>query len=322
LENILSNKFGENKMDQFTFGLDPEFMLCKDGKLVSAISCLPSKEKKKPYYYDNVLAEIIVEPASSKLDAVKNTRKSLRDLTKVLPKNIKFTIKSSTDYPSSELNCSESKIVSCNPEFNVYTLQKVFPPDEDVEFKDGYYQFKYPLRTAGGHIHVGSEFLQGSLDALNIIRIMDLFVGIPSLYLDTDTTSKRRKKLYGHAGSHRIQDHGVEYRTLGNFWISSPELFELIYDLTDFSYNFIHQGLHEKFWTINEDALDSDDPSMAFTCTGYDVDYLQKAINNCDKKMADKFLLFIQNYLPKNLIEKIESLSNKPLPDPYESWEI
>ena len=38
--------------------------------------------------------------------------------------------------------------------------------------------------------------------------------------------------------------------------------------------------------------------------------------------MADKFLLFIQNYLPKNLIEKIESLSNKPLADPYESWEI
>jgi hypothetical protein len=32
--------------------------------------------------------------------------------------------------------------------------------------------------------------------------------------------------------------------------------------------------------------------------------------------------MFITNYLPKNLVEKIEQLSDKPLPDPYDAWNL
>ena len=152
--------------------------------------------------------------------------------------------------------------------------------------------------------------------------MMDLFIGIPSLFMDTDPTSKERRKIYGHAGSHRMTDYGFEYRSLGNFWFSTKEHVELIYDLVKFILHFVNEGDHKKFWSVNEKLLSGNDPSRAYTCIGYDAKALCKAINSCDKKQAEKFMIFIHNYLPDSLARKIDILSNKELPDIYDSWNI
>ena len=310
----------------FSFGLDPEFMLMQDSELKSAISFLPKKENAiskngNDFYFDNVLAEIAIKPANSKDEAITNIQSALQNLAKLIG-SAKFVIKASGNYPKSELNCSDAKIAGCNPEWNVYSLQQVFPPDEDVDLLDGYYQFKTPFRSAGGHIHLGSDDLEDPMQVFGVIRMMDLFIGIPSIFLDTDETSKDRRRIYGHAGSHRVPEYGLEYRTLGNFWLSSPELVGLIYDLSSFVLDFVGNKHHERFWKINEDLLDEEDPSLAYSCVGYDVNALKKAINTCNKKLADKFMIFAGNYLPDNLLNEIDRLSGKPLQNPYDAWSI
>ena len=311
---------------QFTWGTDPEFMLMHHNELRSAIDILPAKENafKKTgneYYFDNVLAEIAVKPAKNKDDAIIHIKKSLHELARIISPG-KFVIKAAANYPFKEINCLKAKIAACNPEWDAYTLQCVFPPDEVAELIEGYYQFKTPFRSAGGHIHLGAEKLQDHSTDLNVVRMMDLFIGIPSLFLDTDDTSLSRRKLYGHAGSHRTTEYGLEYRVLGNFWLSSPRLVSLIYDLCEFVLNFVEAKNHEKFWSVNEDLLDEEDPSVAYDCFGYDVNSLINCINNCDKSQADKFMMFIANYLPESLYNEIEKLSGQPLPDVYESWGI
>ena len=311
---------------QFTWGSDPEFMIVHHGELKSAIDILPPKEtpiKKNgnAFYFDNVLAEIAVKPAETKNEALNNIKKSLCELAKIVSP-AKFVIKASANFPYKEISGPKAKIAGCNPEWNAYSLQIVLPPDEEVELMEGYYQFKTPFRSAGGHIHLGAEELLDESVILNVIRMMDLFIGIPSLYLDLDPTSINRRRIYGHAGSHRKTEYGLEYRTLGNFWLSSPKLVSLIYDLSEFTLNFVEQNLHEKFWSVNEDLLDEEDPSVAYNCFGYDINSLINCINNCDKSQADKFMTFISNYLPDKLYNEIENLIGQPLPDIYESWGI
>lgn len=314
-------------MSNFSWGTDPEFMIIHHGELKSAIGILPKKEKAvvskngHSFYFDNVLAEISIKPANNKDEAVSNVRSALYELSKAVSPG-KFIIRASDNYPKKELNCFDAKIASCNPEWDVYSLQQIFPPDEDVDLLDGYYQFKTLFRSAGGHIHIGSERLQDPLEAFGVIRMMDLFLGIPSIYMDTDITSKDRRKIYGHAGSHRMPEYGVEYRTLGNFWLSSPEHVSLIYDLTEFVLDFVENKNHEKFWSVDESLFDEDDPSLAYTCFGYNVEMLRKAINTCNKKEAEKFMMFISNYLPPRLLDAINQLSEKEIPDPYVAWNI
>lgn len=315
-------------MTKFTFGSDPEFMLFHKDQLKSAIGVLPVKESPEKisghgFYCDNVLAEIAVKPASTKAESLEAIGESLSILSDLI-KDYKFKVLAAAEYPAKELKGNLARLAGCNPEWSVYSLTVIEPPEKMVDFMDGYYYFKVPFRTAGGHIHLGSELFSDPLEIFNVIRMMDLFIGVPSIFMDTDPTSKERRKAYGVAGSHRVPEEGnrLEYRPLGNFWFSSPEHVELIYDLCSFVLQFVEDGGHQKFWSVNEELLDEQDPSVAHLCTGYDVNALQKCINTCDKKQAAKFMMVVENYLPAELTQRIVKFSGKPLPDPYETWSL
>lgn len=311
----------------FTFGCDPEVMLVdNNGKLVSAIGILPDKDDALPkdgnkFYFDNMLAEIAVKPASTKKEAIENIRLALKGLCECV-KPFKIEIKASANYPKKEINCFDAVRASCEPEWNVYTLKENYLPDENVDLINGNYQFKTPFRSAGGHIHLGSEKLYDSIFAFATVRMMDLFIGIPSLFLDKDPSSKERRKIYGHAGSHRIPDHGLEYRALGNFWLTSPRHVSLIYDLTSFVFEFVDKKEHENFLEINESLLDEEDQSLAYNCFGFDCKSLTECIDNWDMVNAEKFMLFIKNYLPEELILEIEELSKEEIKNPYVEWNL
>jgi hypothetical protein len=81
------------------------------------------------------------------------------------------------------------------------------------------------LRVAAGHVHVGWTEDANILDARHLrhcrdlVKQFDWFLGAWSIRHDKDLT---RRKLYGKAGSYRPKPYGMEYRTLSNFWISSP----------------------------------------------------------------------------------------------------
>jgi len=303
---------------KFTFGTDPEFMIGRGDELISAISVLPRKESAlsragSKFYYDNVLSEIAVKPGSNREEVVHNIRQALQQLAKLV-KPAKFLVRASAKYPAKQLTHREARIAGCNPEWNVYTLKCVLPPEEIIS--------NTSFRTAGGHIHIGAEGLNNPVRAFDVVRMMDLFLGIPSLFLDKDQTSQERRKIYGHAGSHRATNYGFEYRALGNFWFQSPKHVELIYDLTNFVLNFVEEGGHKKFWIVNENLLDGNDPSKAYRCTGYDAKALCRSINGSDKRQAEKFMMFIGNYLPHDLMQRVEEMSLQDMLDPYENWDL
>ncbi len=315
----------------FRFGGDPEFML-KDtiGQFKSAIGIIPGSKSKKFrigdyfYYYDNVLAECNIQPASSKDEAIKNIRTALQQYAELVGSHgVKLVVQAAQRYPRKELQTKEAKHVGCKSESCAYELiDEVDPRPLQKKFK------KTTLRTAGGHIHLGTPLGFEYLSSISLIRMIDLFVGIPSLYLDNDPSSSERRKLYGEAGRYRRPKHGVEYRALSNFWLGSPQLVGLIYDLCEYTIDFVDRGKNQELWKIDESTLESDDfwnnggdPRKCHQCHGYDVKLLRDCFKTGNKQMAWPLMSLVERYLPPGLCNEIvkESAFSR---DFYSAWSL
>ena len=318
----------KSKRKPFTFGSDPEFMLVRDGKHYSAIEILKQSKDNKiklngfEFYYDNVMAEASIPPSNSKSEAIETLGKMLASLAGlVVP--YKIACQASVDFPEDQLQSKEAKAIGCTPELCAYQLETVIPPAE--QFSTG------TLRTSGGHIHIGAKIAQDMYGLLHVIRLLDLFLGIPSTLIDKDPTSKRRKQLYGAAGRFRQPDYGCEYRSIGNFWLTSPALVSLIYDITEFTVNFVQDGRQDELWNIDIKKLEDDatwadinfHPSSCHKCIGYDIKELRSAIDTMDIEKAKSFMPLIARYMPSGLFSDIEkAIANAKLYDPYKEWKL
>jgi hypothetical protein len=229
-------------MVPFSFGSDPEVLLLdkKTRQPVSAIRLLPEHGKSnkvqisedQQMFYDNVLLEFNVKPAPTFSEFRENLKKCLSFAEIFLAsKNATMAIQASTIFPLSECDHPEASVFGCDPEYNIYKrspeglIMRVEPPVVTTTF-----------RTCGGHIHIGhpiatTDRSRGG-DPPLVVKLMDAFVGATALLLDTDPTSQKRRKLYGGAGTHRITSYGLEYRALSNFWITSPMLVKIMFQLT------------------------------------------------------------------------------------------
>ncbi len=318
----------------FQLGTDPELVLIKENKHFSAIPIVNTTAEKPlvwkghSFFYDNVLAECGIKPGNSKAEVVKNIREALQHYAQLV-KPYKLVIQAAATYESDQMTNKDSRIVGCRREWDAYTLQVIEPPKSLVERvynrKEASWEFLHAtnFRTAGGHIHLGDTgILQDSWKKPFIVYMLDLFLGIPSLFLDKDPTSKNRRNMYGLAGSHRATDYGLEYRPLSAFWLENPQKVELVWDICAFVLNFVSKGSHKRFWDLDEDLLDEDDPSVAYNCFGYDKDDIQEAINTCNTKMGEKFMLIVERYLPNSLMQRIEKQINEENKDFYEAWEM
>ena len=300
----------------FTFGSDPEVFLSLGGKIANAVHILPGKENMireggTAVYHDNALAEMQVEPGSNSATVVANIRKAFVLLSSAAPRH-RIEVDSSHWFSMTDLNDEESRTAGCNSEYCAYTLEQVFPP-HDVIRNTGF-------RTAGGHIHLGGhKLLSDASSILHVVRMLDLFVGIPSVFLDKDPHQLFRRKIYGQAGSHRLPDHGLEYRCLGNFWLKSPLLVELVFDLAEFTLDFVDAGGHKNFW-LSEESFDGDGDQSEL-CFGYDARLLRSAINTCDRSKAENFMHIVDCNLPKDLASRI-NLFKDSRHDFYDEWGI
>lgn len=292
---------------KFMFGTDPEFVIFENDKPKSAIDILGEKhdkdnklslifklkeEKKSFFFYDNVMLEINLQAEKSFHEVLSNIGYTFFQLASFLGNKspyYEFRAISSVNFPASELTSDKAKVFGCDPEYCAYQMQIINPPISTSGF-----------RSAGGHIHIGqTDLVNGSLtnkdeeirgrNILAFVRMMDLFVGVPSVLIDTEKASLDRRKLYGKAGSFREKPYGVEYRPLSNFWLRSPELVNIIYSLTSFVYNFCEQKNHNDFWREDE-------------CIGYDVEMVKTCINECNKDLACQiYNKVIAKILPNNL---------------------
>jgi hypothetical protein len=303
-------------MTRLSVGCDPEFMLCdNDGILKSAIGVVQGTKENKVdlgnghrAFYDNVLAEVNIVPGASGAELSQHVQDCLMRLSKIVYP-YRLRLQASATYPEKECRHADAKVFGCEPEFDAYCMGIVQAPECKTTF-----------RSAGGHIHLGyseanyplmapiKELDDGMVDRIDrdwgrvwVVRMMDLFMGVPSLWMDQDETSPARRRLYGKAGTHRPKDdYGVEYRATSNFWLKSPKMVQLAYSICAFVVDFVAQGGHEKLWLVNKE-----DPSES-QCKEYDVNGLQEAINTSNKDKAKVFLNgIVKKHMPPALYTSI-----------------
>lgn len=220
---------------KFLIGADPEFFIKKKyGGYASAVGLIggskwePKKidEDGHAILEDNVAVEFNIKPASSFDEFRSSIHKVLDHIRGILP-GYEFSKESAVSFPQEELMTPEAQMFGCEPDFDAWReCVNEKPCAEDKN-----------LRSAGGHIHVGSDLAINNPVA--VIRAMDLFLGVPSTQLDAGTL---RRELYGKAGCFRAKSYGAEYRTLSNFWIFDDSLIQWAFEGTQRALEFVEKG--------------------------------------------------------------------------------
>jgi hypothetical protein len=180
-----------------------------------------------------------------------------------LPMGLTASKKASAEFSFDQLQHPQALIFGCEPDFNAWT----------GEVNESPFCTNPQLRTAGGHIHVGT-----GRNMVEAIQLMDLFLGVPSVILDDNPSSITRKNLYGKAGAMRPKSYGLEYRVMSNYWIWSPELIRWVFIATT---SAMHSTVRLK------KKLSSD---------------IQKCINGNDRKLALELIDMYTLPMPDNYV--------------------
>ena len=235
----------------FTIGCDPEFFLLKKGKPHSAIGLVGgTKEEPKPLrkrgfsiQEDNVAVEFNIPPAYSHEEFIESIAYVMGNLKRRL-KGFTPSEDSALEFEQEQLLHPKALEFGCEPDFNAWTKQMNPRPIAE----------NHLLRSAGGHVHVGTKE-----DPIEVIRAMDLFLGVPSIKIDSK--GQRRRALYGKSGAFRVKDFGCEYRTLSNFWIFNKDLIKWVYDQTAKAIDFVESGevINPKHGDIIQQCINNSD---------------------------------------------------------------
>lgn len=298
------------KMNKCTFGTDCELMLRdrKSGQIVSAIPIIPEgKENARDLgdnygvQHDNVLIEFQVPPSTSKIEFLATVKEGLKRTKRVIGKKFELLAQASYKYPTKFLKEGDATIFGCDPTFNAWKM--IMNPKPDCRTN---------LRSAAAHFHFGRSDFENPDDETFLIaqskartvKLMDIFVGIPFTILEAnDRTNKARKKLYGKASEHRISPWGGEYRVLGNYWMRSPKLAALLFDLALFAIQKEIEGKGDEIVnSVSEDEIVS-------------------VINSASKTKALKLLKKLP--LTPELKKRVLELSKAQFdPNPCKEWKV
>ena len=239
-----------------TLGADIEEFVVHNDKIIPVCGLIggtkdtPIETPNGAVQEDNVTVEYNPRPASSEDEFVHNVLAARQDARDILSKLGLTTIAQSSHIfkPADLVACGSAAMTfGCVPDYSVHgdTGQYSPPPDPFTG-----------LRTAGGHIHFGSGINEEL--SHNIIKWADVLLGVPSVILDPD---KQRRDMYGKAGAHRLKHKdvdtydGVEYRTLGNWWVSDEKLIRWVWRCSQRAYtNAVNKVVVPEFYTslINE----------------------------------------------------------------------
>jgi hypothetical protein len=153
--------------------------------------------------------------------------------------------------------------LGCDPSRNAYGLQGRFVErPRDLEW-----------RFAGGHVHfmlAEEERLLANIHYL--VKTLDALVGIPSVCLAQNYDHFIRRRYYGLAGEYRLPPHGLEWRTLSNFWVMDPRAFMLVFDLARHALNLGRARFRNVFVGASSEKA------------------IRDTINYCDVKSAKDFM--------------------------------
>lgn len=229
---------------QITMGCDPEFFFSKGGKIIGSEKIIPKEGLHVLDQYGNpILSKIVIDGVQAELNPKETTCrvflsnnisrcfKSVLEAIKLKKDpelNIDFTQTIKIDKKELASLEPENQVLGCSPSKNAYT-KRTF-----LSVKNG---AKYYYRSAGGHIHIGNDGGNQKVKAaLNnhktLIPLLDILLGNTCVLLDRDPGNIQRRKVYGRAGEYRTPSHGVEYRTLSNFWLKNYKLASFVFGMT------------------------------------------------------------------------------------------
>lgn len=213
---------------EILIGCDPEVFVKRNGVFESAHNLIrgdkknPQKVNRGAVQVDGMALEFNIDPAASENEFLLNVQ-TVYDIMKEMVPGYELVATPVADFSFEYLKAQpkEALELGCEPDFNAWTARVNPRPDGER-----------PMRTASGHVHIGwteGEQIDG-LDhvgrAQAVVKQMDFYLGLPSLVYDGDV---RRREMYGRAGACRYKSYGVEYRTLSNAWLNSPELIKWVF---------------------------------------------------------------------------------------------
>lgn len=248
------------------FGCDPEFFFTKDGQIIGAEKVLPKeglqydpekdKTKRDGDYTskgESPTSNIIIDGIQAELNPRPNTCRAnlgneisacFRKLSTTLGEQTQIDFSANVSITEEEMaTLSEaSKKFGCAPSKNTYRKRNT------ISIKDAstFYQ-----RSAGGHLHLGdvnnpiirTSTKKALLSPEKLVPILDIIVGNTCVLIDRNPGNAERRKVYGKAGEYRTPKHGLEYRTLSNFWLQSYQLFSLVTNLARFSVAIVEASI-------------------------------------------------------------------------------
>lgn len=217
-----------------SLGGDPEFFFKDKGVIIGSEKVLPAVGVAGGYagnkiIIDGVQGEFNIAIAHCReglATHMANNFVTLKDVMLKVGKDISADFSRTVEISPEKLDelSDSSKRFGCAPSLSIYKTK----PKINVDTVD---PLQYRIRAAGGHIHFGhshggaTEALTN--DAKRTVAMLDLICGNTSVLVDRDPGNIERRKMYGRAGEYRLPAHGLEYRTLSNYWLHSSPLFSL-----------------------------------------------------------------------------------------------
>lgn len=216
---------------------------------------------------DNVAAEFCIPPVTTEEDWVRNIQKCLEYINSTIPNHLcTAALPAATLHPRF-LDTPNAKLFGCEPDFNVWQRSVNQPPKATDA----------TLRSCGGHIHVGYDNAEklGIEVCEQVVKAMDVFIGVPSILQEPDN---QRKLLYGKAGAFRKKEYGVEYRTVSNYYLAEEKLTRWAFNNTMTAVDYVNNGGIE--------MIDAYADQIQFAINHNDKVTAQNLINSFDIQMA------------------------------------
>lgn len=272
-------------------GCDPEFFFkTKDNQTVGAEKVfkkdgLPVEDRhgKHKFIIDGVQAELNPAPQICRAYLGNSIKSCMIELDKTLKlQNKGLTADFSRTVEISKENLmdldEEARKFGCAPSLSAASTVGIKIQDIDPT--------EYRVRAAGGHIHIGHHGANlretdvyyrlhkaVTEDAERTVKMLDLICGNTCVLIDRDPSNVERRKLYGRASEYRLPKHGLEYRTLSNFWLQSYQLMSFTFGMARLAVQLMsdnknHNLFYEEFTSLVktkdvEDAINFNDFDQA-----------------------------------------------------------
>lgn len=272
----------------FQFGSDPEGFFERDEVIIGSEKLIPEGGLVDMYQKFVVRDGIQFELNPPPMLSIESFGSCIASALKLLKTRMR-------QYPDVKLNWSglvevgraeldslseESRVLGCEPSKNAYGD---FPITIDGE--------TYTKRSAGGHFHFGILGMF-NYDLINIQRLvpyLDIFVGNTGVLFDRDPGAPERRANYGRAGEYRLPPHGLEYRTLSNFWLRNYTLYHLMAGMSLIAISALKGAIATP--SIEEELIEV-----------VDLGHVREAIdtNNYDLARAnfERLIPFLERHLP------------------------